>query len=178
MSDYQPLDISHWCNEDLSAFGDHDAPTGLQSLRGLPFLFGSDARAESSKCLIALGVENESLTIPVNQQAFQVIFAHRLLETELSTGGSLGTQAAEYVFHYDGNRVERVPIRERFEIATIGRTDTADIVPGLPFRAVTDQKPFNMPRWEGPWGQAGFRLIEARPATVRHYYLWAWKNPL
>ncbi|MBI4641417.1 MAG: hypothetical protein HY731_12030, partial [Candidatus Tectomicrobia bacterium] len=176
MNDYQPLDLSSFCNAGSYLFGANaDPPTGSQMFHGLPFLVGSQ-EALASKCFIGFGSESEllkeSVMIPVNSHARSVIFAHTLLESTLMSGDLVGRIIAQYVFRFSDGEEIRVPIRERFEIA---------IVPTgwgqLPFLSVPDQKNGLMPRYEGNWGAAGERQAEATQAWPKAYYLWHWKNP-
>ncbi len=193
MSDYEPLDLSGWCNAGVEVLGDggSDPAVGRQSLRGLPFLIGGEGRGAASGRFIVLDGKSEPVVVPVGRPANRVIFAHRLLETALPEGGRLGVQAAEYVFHLAGGRVERVPIRERFEIAAKpagdmpalssrpspgkGRLTRTSL--GHPYVAVLDQHDALVSRHEGPWGLTGRRQTEGAQATVRDYYLWAWASP-
>ena len=79
---------------------------------------------------------------------------------------------AEYVFRLDGGEAVTAPIRERFEIQVVppewGR---------LPFLAVADQADYNLPRFEGKWGEAGVRLAEHARGWPAAYVLWCWENP-
>ena len=179
MEDYKPIDLSRWCNEGASVLEDgEDVGTGRQAFLGLPFLIGGDSGDVGGKCFIALGGSDSSVAIPINQRARRVIVAHRMLEHDLSSGGSPGAQVAEYVFGLSGGRRERVPIREQFEIAY--RASDRDLSRGLnpvPFRAVPDQYSTLIPRYEGPWEETGRRQMESNPRRARYYYLWAWENP-
>ena len=80
MADYEPLDLSRWCNEGASLLGDDEGVKGPQTFRGLPFLVGGSS---GDNCLIALSGSDESVTIPIGRKADRVIFAHRMLESEL-----------------------------------------------------------------------------------------------
>ena len=43
MADYQPIDLSRWCNAGVAVLGkDVEADVGRQSFRGLPFLVGAE----------------------------------------------------------------------------------------------------------------------------------------
>ena len=166
MTDYQPLDLSASYNAGLEVLGENArAPIGSQTFRGLPFSIGSD-----EKCFIAFDGTAASVTLSINQSAYRVILAHRLLESELMQGGVLGKPVAEYIFRLSGGDEVRVPIRERFEIATLSGG-------GAPFRAVADQSDSLQPRYEGQWDSAGRRQTEASRGNSRGYFLWAWENP-
>ena len=120
MNDYKPIDLSRWCNEGTSVLGEgQDVGIGRQTFLGLPFLMGADGGKAGDKCFIALGGSDSSVTIPINQRARRVIVAHRLLEYDMSSGRSPGAQVAEYVFGLSGDRQERVPIRDGFEISAV-----------------------------------------------------------
>ncbi len=169
MNDYQPLDLSAWCNAGLDVLGeDPTAPIGQQVFRGLPFLVGSQ---DSSNCYIALDGTMAGVTIPIHQLAHNVIFAQRLLGSNLPEGGPLGVLVADYVFRLSGGEEVRAPIRERFEIAVLG------VWASTPFRAVSDQQDSLRPRSEGAWEDAGWRQTESELGSPHGYYLWAWRNP-
>ena len=175
MPDYEPLDLSSWCNAGLEAVGDgHPPPVGRQSFHGLPFLIGADGKDTGGRCLIALDGSKDGLTLPVNKTAQRIIFAHRLLESDLVEGGDLGKLVAEYVFHLSGSQEVRMPVRERFEIAVLGDAFSGA---GTPFRAIGDQKESLLPRYEGPWDAAGRRQTEAVRGLPQGYWLWVWTNP-
>ena len=186
MPDYQPLDLSAWCNAGLEILGENPkAPIGEQTFRGLPFMVGGTQSQDGDKCFIAIDGKTGEVTIPINQSARCVIIAHRLLESDLMQGGALGKPVAEYLFHSSGGDEVRVPIRERFEIVSLSAG-------GSPFRALPDQQDTLMPRYEGPvdieayhpeparmtfWESAGRRQTEVTRGTACGYYLWAWENP-
>ncbi len=178
MADYQPLDISGSCNAGAAVLGEApEVAVGRQTFRGLPFLIGSHDGASGDRCFISFGESNESVTVPINETAQRIVVAHRLLETKVPAGGPLGIEVAEYVFHYAGGGEERVAIRERFEIAAIPGAKDIPGVPGLPYRAATDQKAELLAVREGPWDQTGRRQTEANQARARNYFLWAFRNP-
>jgi hypothetical protein len=83
---------------------------------------------------------------------------------------------AEYVFHLSSGQEIRVPIRERFEIASVPN-DSFRGPSGLPFQAVTDHKHTLFDRDQGEWGQLGRRQTEYDQASAKSYFLWAWTNP-
>ena len=177
MGDYEPLDLSTWCNAGLGVLGDdHEAKPGAQTFRGLPFIVGSENSAQDDDCLIELSGRGGGVTIPLDRAAHRVVFAHRLLETKMPEGGPLGAQIAEYVFRFGGGQEVRVPIRERFEIGSPG-TALVPGTSGMPFLAVTDQKHTLVPRHEGRWEQTGRRQTESVQAAIRWYCLWAWASP-
>jgi hypothetical protein len=46
-----------------------------------------------------------------------------------------------------------------------------------PAGAVPDTSDYNLPRFEGSWGEAGNRLTEHARGGAAGYYLWCWENP-
>ncbi len=169
MSDYEPLDLSLVCNAGLSALGENvRAPVGQQTFHGLPFQIGASG---SGPCFIAFDGKAKGVTIPIGKTVRWVIVAHRLLESDLLEGGLPGKVIAEYVFRLSGGGIVRIPIRERFEIGVVPADRT-----GAPFRSVPDQNESLLPRYEGPWGDAGRRQTEATRGGARGYYLWVWEN--
>ena len=172
MSDYEPLDLSRLCNAGADVLGEGaEAPRGRQSFRGLPFLVGRDGHEAAGDCFVALDGRSHSVSIPLATAARRVIFAHRLLETELMHGGSLGDLVAEYVFRFSRADDVRVPIRERFEIVAWSE------VPLQPFLSVSDRSDLLLERYEGRWDQAGYRQTEAARGDAVDYVLWSWENP-
>ena len=114
MAEYEPLDLSSLCNSGLEALGDDaDAPVGRQEFHGLPFLIGGRDSTASSQCFLMLR-EGHAVSVPVGKQARYVVFAHRLMQSDLMEGKGLGRVVAEYVFHYSDAEQVRIPVRERF----------------------------------------------------------------
>ena len=150
---------------------------GLQTFRGLPFQVG---KAGSLSCFIKLGEGDAPISIPVREAARQVVFAHRLLETDVPQGGQIGNHVADYIFHSSTGDAVTVAVRERFQISAFGPPYAAGTYTGAPyapFQAVPDQKATLYPRYEGEFSDAGNRQTEAKQADARWYYLWAWENP-
>ena len=177
MTDYEPLDLSSWCNSGLEALGDDaDTPVGPQEFHGLPFLIGGRDPTATSKCFLLLR-EGHGVSVPVGKPALYVVFAHRLMQSDLMEGKGLGRVVAEYVFYYSEGEEVRVPLRERFEISAVPTDHIMRLALGVPYRALPDQKDSLMDRHEGPWGMAGRRQMESVQATPLAYYLWAWENP-
>ena len=197
MTDYEPVDISRWCNSGAEVMPEErlpgptsssdggrsrprrslELPLGRQRLRGLPFLVGTAADTDAARCLITLDGAAAPVTIGLGAKARRVIIAHRLLETELPDGGPLGVPVADYVFRLEGGREVPVPIRERFEIAAGQSLGPIPGVPGEPFLAVTDVDHSLAPRHEGSWNEMAGRQMEVVQGRLRHFYLWAWANP-
>ena len=119
-----------------------------------------------------LGCPAPRASVGIGRLARRVIVAHRLLEPGAPAGHAVGQSVAEYAFHLAGGEVVTAPIRERFEIQVVP--------PGWgrqPFLAVTDTNDYNLPRFEGSWGEAGSRLMEHAMGNSAGYYLWCWENP-
>jgi hypothetical protein len=174
MSEYQPIDLTRFCNVG-TAFISPEArpPLGEQSFHGLPFAIGGDA----ARCFIGLGGEEglrgEGVRVPIGQAVRRVLFAHALLESRVMEGEHFGRVVAQYIFRYADGGEERVPIRERFEVGVSGPAQGG----GAPFLARADGKETLMPRHEGPWEAAGRRQTETSRGGARGYWLWAWENP-
>ena len=178
MPDYQPLDLSKWCNSGAQVLGDgHEGVAGRHEFQGLPFLVGTEKGGAEDNRLIALSGSDGDVTIPINQAAHRVIFAHRVLDTNVSAKGPVGIEVAEYVFRLSSGTEQRVAIRERFEIVAVPAPGRNAKPMGRAYRAVPDQKATPYPRYEGPWELAGRRMHEATREEARWFYLWAWKNP-
>jgi hypothetical protein len=170
MPGYEPVDLSAVCNAGVDALGGEpgDVPLGRAHLRGLPFLIGPEPPS-AERCFLLPSVPT---AVGIGRPAGRVIVAHRLLEPGAPAGHAVGRTVAEYVFHLAGGEVATSPIRERFEIQVVppawGRQ---------PFLAVPDTSDYNLPRFEGAWGEAGNRLTEHARGGAAGYYLWCWENP-
>jgi hypothetical protein len=174
-AEYEPLDLSKWCNAGVAILGEQRIPWpgGRQTIRGLPFLIGREADDGGQSCFIALDASQGHLTIPIGLPAHQVILAHRVVRKTPSVDEGLGVHVADYVFRIAGGGEERVRIRDGFEIGA-PPTTWGEL---QPLRAVGDQQAALMPRKEGRWDFAGVRQTEAGLGGPRWYYLWAWRNP-
>ena len=183
IQDYTPLDLSSVYNAGLDAVpageaGSEDVeaaeppPIGAQTYQGIPFQIGP-ARDQGGPCLLRLTGADPAVSLPVGgRTARHVIIAHRQLESRLLEGGPLGDVVAHYALCYADGTCARVPVRERFEIATVP-CDWGQ----LPFLAVPDRPDRLPPRYAGAWGEAGARLTEVDGAWPGAYVLWAWPNP-
>ena len=116
MADYEPLDLTRHVNGGLEALGDGvTADIGPRHFRGLPFAIEEDP----SRCFVALGGDSGPVTVPVGNSVHRVIFAHRLVTSEIDDGGPVGAHVADYVFTFANGQEHVVPIRERFEISSV-----------------------------------------------------------
>ena len=173
MPDYEPLDLSEHLNGGLGVLGaGATADIGPRRFRGLPFAIGDDP----SRCFVSLDGDSEGVTVRVGRSTSRIIFAHRLLTSDIDAGGPVGVHVADYVFSLENGQQWVVPIRERFEIGFVPAGPLQG-TSGLPFRAVTDGKHRLMPRKEGQWQEVGRRQTEYLQATARSYFLWSWTNP-
>lgn len=170
MPGYEPVDLSAVCNAGVDALGGEPGavPLGRVDLRGLPFQVGPEPPS-AERCFLLPGVP---VPAGIGRLARRVIVAHRLLEPGAPAGHAAGQTVAEYVFHLAGGEAATALIRERFEIQVVppawGRQ---------PFLAVPDTSDYNLPRFEGSWGEAGNRLTEHARGGSAGYYLWCWENP-
>ncbi|MFL5804355.1 MAG: CehA/McbA family metallohydrolase [Roseiflexaceae bacterium] len=174
MSDYQPVDLGPLCNAGVAVYGEAaQPPTGSLTFHGLPFQIGG-ASPDPAHCFVGLGpgAAEDIITVPVGAAARHVIFVHALLDSRLLEGKPIGAVVAHYSIHYADGATERVPVRERFEIAAIPMWWSA-----YPFLAVPDQQDSMAARYRGDWGEAGYRQTEADQGWPAHYYLWDWSNP-
>jgi len=170
MPDYEPLDLTPFCNAGAVFLGSVTAPLlGAQTYHGLPFQIGDDAAC----CVVGFdGTEGcATVTVPVGQAVRTVLFAHVLLESQLKEGDTPGHVVARYVFRFEDGTEETVPIRERFEV-----TEVPTVWGQRPFLAHADVANHLIPRYEGRWEMHGRRLAEAVQGVARDYYLWCWTN--
>jgi hypothetical protein len=173
VSDYTPISLTPYCNAGLEFLGVRGKPAvGSCQLHGIPFQVGP-AEPDPLRCLIGFeSGSNEELTVPVAGTARHLLFAHTLIESHLQEGEPIGREVFAYTVRFaDGTAVTQ-PVRERFEVAQVP-TGWGH----FPFLALPDLKNDLMPRYEGPWGQAGLQQTEARQAWPVGYYLYAWRNP-
>src|SRR5690348_4541746 len=78
MADYEPLDLSEFCNAGLGTLGSgRRPPIGDQVFHGLPFRIGDPARPEAL-CFVQI-MPGECVTVPIDRVADRVIVAHRRL---------------------------------------------------------------------------------------------------
>lgn len=160
MKDYQPVDLSAWCNAGAEVMGEgKQPPIGRQSFHGLPFLIGVAGARRPRKTFIAMKGAKSGVAVPVGRKARRVIFAHLLLESGLPDDGKLGKVVAEYVFRLSDGSEERVPVRERYEISSslgFSRWLASHYKASeTPFCGLTSNRWVPQPRYEGRWEQAG-----------------------
>ena len=169
MDAYRPLDLNSLYNAGLDILGS-EGLLGCQSFRGLPFQLGDDAAC----CLLALGGDRglDPIEIPVGVEAKWLIFAHRLLESQIEENGPLGEPVARYRFRFGDGSLAETAVRERFEISVV-----PPLWGGAPFVAVADTNDRMMPRWKGDWSAAGRRQTEAASGRPTNFVLWVWRNP-
>ncbi|MGN6795035.1 MAG: CehA/McbA family metallohydrolase [Streptosporangiaceae bacterium] len=175
MADYEPVDLSEFCNTGIEALAaDRQPPIGDQLFHGLPFRIGDPAKPDSP-CFVQI-MAGERVTIPVDRAADRVILAHLRVRASSDEYIAPGELVAEYKFDLtgtDGPEVT-VPIRERLEIAA-SPGDGWD--PSGPYLARTTQQA-NLPdRYEGRWDEAGWRQCEVAIDWLPYYFLWTWENP-
>jgi hypothetical protein len=185
--EYQPIDIGEACNvgTDFVRSTSHWDPLsdpsrnfaavppspaiGMQWFRGLPFAVASDP----ARCFVGLGTPDQPVrTVRIEQKARRLIFAHALLDSRLLIDDIPGRTVATYVVRFADGSQERLPIRERFEVAVVP-TEWG----GQPFLALPDRSDDLMPRDVGSWQDIGFRQAEVTQGEVCDYYLWSWENP-
>jgi hypothetical protein len=182
MGDYQPFDLTSWCNVGAQWVAqDGDLPLGNQTLRGLPFQIGPAFSPESSPpeetgepCFLGFGPDGygKAVEIPLDRTVRWLIIAHRLLESRIREGEPVGHLIATYRLRYADGQEIALPIRERLEIAVVP-TNWGH----LPLLAVPDCFDDVPARQSGRWEQVGWRLTEIGQAYPRWFYLWAWQNP-
>lgn len=164
-TDYEPLDLSAYCNAGSEALGDGEVSVGARTFHGLPFLVGGTPE----KGVTLLDAGTPSLTLPVGRTARRLIIAHRIVGSESQPPGTL---VGEYVFRLAGGAEIRAPVRERLEI---------QVVPahwGLaPFLARPQGQDGVFERYEGRFEWAGARQTEVMQGSGREWWLWTWENP-
>jgi hypothetical protein len=169
-AEYTPLDLAAHGNAGTDGLPQAEqVRCGAQTFHGIPFRIGAEV---GERPLLRLAGGDAPVTIDIGAAARHVIFAHRQVESELLQGGPVGLIVAHYVVQYADGGSERLPIRERFEIATVPSSWGQ-----LPFLALTDRPDSLPPRWEGSWGAAGERLCEADQGREEAWFLWPWENP-
>jgi hypothetical protein len=170
MKDYQPLSIAAFCNVDKSILeSDVDFPSGPQQYHGLPFEIGNGTGQ-----LVGLGngLHDQAIEIPLAATLRHVVFAHRLLDSGIPQGRGVGEVCAKYMFCFKEGEPCCVLIRDRLEIAMI-----PCIWGHWPLLARPDTKEAMQPRYQGSYGDAGYRQTEVILPWAVHFYLYYWTNP-
>ncbi len=167
---YEPIDLSKLCNAGLDAIETRRVPpVGDQRFHGLPFLIGG-RDAEAGFILLQPG--GGGVPVPVGRKADRIVVAHRRPGPEEDPAP--GTVVAEYAFHLEDGSTQRVPIRDRLEIAAA--TDEGWDASG-PFLAVGSNALVLVDRYQGLWQDLGMRQCETVYPGLPDYFLWAWENP-
>src|ERR1700761_998331 len=88
MPSYEPVDLSAAGNAGVKDLGGEpgDVPLGKVTLRGLPFLIGSEA-ASAERCFL---LPDAPVAVGIGRLAPRVIIAHRLLEPGAAAGHAVG----------------------------------------------------------------------------------------
>jgi ABC-type dipeptide/oligopeptide/nickel transport system ATPase component len=131
---FDTIDLASHCNVHAEAL-EVEAVAGEQELCGIRFSIGADTPSGASLVVIGGDVRRDPVEIAVGRKLRQLVFAHRLLDSELLAGAPVGELCATYAFTFEDGLCVRVPIRERFEIGMVpdGTTvgDLLELV-GLP----------------------------------------------
>lgn len=166
---YRAVSLASVANAGFEVLARGDRPQlGQCTLRGLPF----DIPSDPGRCFLVLGRDYPTeAVIPLGGPALSLVFAHRLLESQILDGGKVGTPVVDLTFRFDEGSSETVTLRDRFEIASLpvrwGQ---------LPFAAFADRFDRLPNRYEGRYEDAGVRQTEAGQGWARDYWLWAWIN--
>ena len=174
MADYEPIDLSKFCNAGIGIVsGGRLPPVGDQRFHGLPFLIGDPADSEAP-CFVHL-TPGEAVTIPVGRAADRIIVAHRRLPGDEDDEVVAGRVVAEYRFRVAAApSPDFVPIRERLEIAAAPQEgwDASG-----PFLAASNAELKLANRDRGRWDDIGMRQCESVFDSLPDYFLWTWENP-
>ncbi len=175
MADYEPVDLSQWCNAGPAILGaGRRPPIGDQVFHGLPFRIGDPARPDDT-CFVRI-MPGQAVTVPVDRAADRVIVAHRRLRVTDDEDVAPGCVVAEYRFDLAETDTSPVvvPIRERFEIGVA--PDEGWDASG-PFLAASSARLSLPHRYEGRWDEVGMRQTEVVFDGLPRYFLWTWENP-
>lgn len=173
MSGYQPVDLSGVGNVGLAAFDTRRVPpVGSVTFHGIPFRIGGPEPAAARFVLLEPGAA--AVAVPVGRVADHIVIVHRRLRRD-APEPSPGTVLAEYGICLADGSSERVPIRERLEIA---RAADAGWDSSGPFHATGSSEMVLPDRYEGRWEEIGRRQSEAVfEPMLPDYFLWVWENP-
>jgi hypothetical protein len=171
MNGYEPIDLARWCNAGLEAIETmRKPPVGEQVFHGLPFSIGKEER-----CFVLLDPGVPEITVPLGRRADRILIAHRRIRTDgPEADPPPGTIVAEYTCTLEDGSIERVPIRDRLEIAAAA--DEGWDASG-PFHAAGSVELVLPDRYRGAWEDAGGRQSEAYYPSLPDYFLWVWENP-
>ena len=112
MTDYEPLDLSPYCNAGPSVLDSGDPRLGPQLLRGLPFHVAEDRN-------VAALPSGSPVRVDVDRPARHVIMAHRQLAAPAATSRAAAASWRSTVSTCKGAPTISVPIRQRFEIGVV-----------------------------------------------------------
>ena len=182
MPDYEPVNLTPHRNAGMDLFGDASAlPTGDVRLRGLPFAIGE---AHDGPPFVGLGPGGHlgPVDIAFPWPARTIVVAHLLVDSDVPIGGPVGLPVADYEITLDDGASVTVPIRELFEIGALFRPDPigedgpARRVGTASFLAAPDVPDSLRARWDGPWADAGRRMMESDQGFPNGYRLWTWRT--
>ena len=182
MPDYEPVNLTPHRNAGMDLFGDAPAlPTGDVRLRGLPFAIGE---AHDSPPFVGLGPGGHlgPVDIAFPWPARTIVVAHLLVDSDVPIGGPVGLPVADYEITLDDGGSVTVPIRELFEIGALFRPDPigedgpARRVGTASFLAAPDVSDSLRARGDGPWADAGRRMMESDQGFPNGYRLWTWRT--
>jgi hypothetical protein len=172
MTDYEPVDLTAWCNADDEAVeGFPTIAGGDRRYQGLPFRIADGQGAR----FVLLEPGGAEVVVPIGRPAERVIVAHRRLPSGEGARPAVGEEVASYAFEVAAGDAVVVPIRERFEICSIEKEGWDSDSPFLAAWAGTAEP---MDRYEGRWEELGLRQTEVmRRWATGEAFLWAWENP-
>ena len=170
---YEPVELSGVANAGVDAIDTKRVPpVGELAFHGIPFRIGGAGAAATPFVLLEPG--SDAVAMPVGRVADRIVVAHRRLRRDL-TEPRPGTVVAEYTIRLVDGSSDRVPIRERMEIAPAA---DAGWDSSGPFHARGNNEVALPDRYEGRWDEIGLRQSEAvfQP-PMPDYFLWVWENP-
>jgi hypothetical protein len=169
---YEPVDLSGVANAGLDAIDtERVPPVGELTFHGLPFRVGESTEGVR---FVLLAPGPDRVRVPIGRTADRLIVAHRRLRRG-PVEPAPGTLLAEYTMRLTDGSSERVPIRERLEIARVA--DVGWDSSG-PYHATGDNRLVLPDRYEGRWEDVGLRQTEAvYDPWSPDYFLWVWENP-
>jgi hypothetical protein len=174
VGEYRPVDLGAVSNAGLDAIETKRVPpVGEHAFHGIPFQIGGSERHDPCFVLVEPGAD--PIEVLVGRIAAHVLNAHRRLRRrDAEADPTPGTVLAEYLFRLRDGSTERVPIRERLEIAAAA---DAGWDGSGPFHAVGNHALMLRDRYEGRWQDLGVRQSETLYPGLPDYFLWVWENP-